>query len=213
MHFFIFFAVVHCVFAFITPGLCFAQPVGIAKPLFLQHMFNEQPSQNSVSEKKNTNTEKKPAPASQDSVKSKKRLSSSITKLPLFLCKGICQCGGKKLWNMILPKHVRKATIVGSLKLLDALSFIAGSFIVYAGYFTFVNKQETLLQWYTSLSLSFNTLFRSSTKIVHNKPFSEDDNEPSDRSDSKENNDIISKDNTSNHIISKTHPSLPPIFF
>lgn len=211
MHFFIFFVLAHCVLAFISPVLCFAQPVGVEKSPFLKHMLNEQSVQSSASDKKITNTKKISPEIAEDPVTPKKKLSSPITKVLILLYEGICQCGGKKLWNMTLPKHVRKATIARSLKFLDVLSFITGSVILYAGYCTFLNKQETLLKWYASVVLSLNTfLNRKSTETPKNKPSSDELFD----SDFKDNNDVLpSHDKKLYHAVSQTHPALPSKFF
>jgi hypothetical protein len=129
------------------------QPNHIEKSPFLQNMLTQEPKKNhALSEK----TQKKPMP---DKKKYKTHKPTFIEQSIAVLCNGICYCGGKKLWYVITPKHIRKARLIGSIKLIDSGSFIMGILAIYGTHLLYLNKKTTFISWYTSLSLIFSKFF------------------------------------------------------
>lgn len=162
MRFFTFLAWIHFIFLNGLSTMTYALPNDVAKPSFLQHMLQNEPQKATTKEQSSKKQSKKAtAPIQEEDMPTKQR-ASFITKTIYFLVNITQQCGGKKLWDATLPKHIRKARVLKSFQFLDALSFVVGSLVIYTGIFTLANKKNILLAY---SSLVFNAIKSLRSKL------------------------------------------------
>ncbi|RTL06892.1 hypothetical protein EKK58_04235 [Candidatus Dependentiae bacterium] len=168
MRFFTFFICLGVIFLAGLSITAYALPNNVEKPAFLQHMLeNDSIGTNTKKMTPQKDSKKIPAPIEEDLPVKKKRKLFFISKMAYSLLNIIQQSGGKKIWNAILPKHVRRARIVKSLQVLDALSFVMGFLVLYTIVNTLANKTDLLFSYSSLLFNSINAWGHKSDQLNH----------------------------------------------